>query len=122
MNFSCPNFFFWKRYCPTFIKRLIGIHSTRETDSSGLLIILLMKLILSKYFPSSGGMPLTLILSIVSDCDLQTRVDPAKDIIYVNGNRLSKKLPPKVYFALNKPKGLVIAALMGFNCLFFQGS
>lgn len=39
---------------------------------------------------------------------LQTRVDPAKDIIYINGNRLPKRLPPKVYLALNKPKGLVI--------------
>ncbi|KAK9158586.1 hypothetical protein Scep_005160 [Stephania cephalantha] len=37
----------------------------------------------------------------------QTRVDPARDMIYVNGNRLSKKLPPKVYFALNKPKGYI---------------
>ncbi|CAH9080370.1 unnamed protein product [Cuscuta epithymum] len=37
----------------------------------------------------------------------QTRVDPAKDIIYVNGRRISKKLPPKVYFALNKPKGYI---------------
>ncbi|KAK8555004.1 hypothetical protein V6N13_103737 [Hibiscus sabdariffa] len=37
----------------------------------------------------------------------QTRVDPSKDIIYVNGNRLPKKLPPKVYLALNKPKGFV---------------
>lgn len=39
--------------------------------------------------------------------NLQTRVDPAKDIIYVNGNRLPKRLPPKVYLALNKPKGFV---------------
>ncbi|KAE9451316.1 hypothetical protein C3L33_16784, partial [Rhododendron williamsianum] len=39
----------------------------------------------------------------------QTRVDPARDVIYVNGNRLPKRLPPKVYLALNKPKGLVIA-------------
>ncbi|XP_009401819.2 putative ribosomal large subunit pseudouridine synthase SVR1, chloroplastic isoform X1 [Musa acuminata AAA Group] len=37
----------------------------------------------------------------------QTRVDLAKDSIYVNGNRLSKKLPPKLYFALNKPKGYI---------------
>ncbi|XP_019196796.1 PREDICTED: uncharacterized protein LOC109190688 [Ipomoea nil] len=37
----------------------------------------------------------------------QTRVNPEKDIIYVNGNRLSKRLPPKVYFALNKPKGYI---------------
>ncbi|KAH6801575.1 pseudouridine synthase family protein [Perilla frutescens var. frutescens] len=40
----------------------------------------------------------------------QTRVDPGKDIIYVNGNRLPKKLPPKVYFALNKPKGYICSA------------
>lgn len=39
---------------------------------------------------------------------MQTRVDPARDIIYVNGNRLPKKLPPKVYLALNKPKGFVM--------------
>lgn len=38
---------------------------------------------------------------------MQTRVDPTRDIIYVNGNRLPKRLPPKVYFALNKPKGFV---------------
>ncbi|CAM8889111.1 unnamed protein product [Rhodiola kirilowii] len=37
----------------------------------------------------------------------QTKVDPGRDIIYVNGNRLPKKLPPKVYFALNKPKGYI---------------
>ncbi|EXB96209.1 putative RNA pseudouridine synthase [Morus notabilis] len=37
----------------------------------------------------------------------QTRVDPAKDVIYVNGNRLPKRLPPKVYLALNKPKGYI---------------
>ncbi|RDX85909.1 putative ribosomal large subunit pseudouridine synthase SVR1, chloroplastic, partial [Mucuna pruriens] len=35
----------------------------------------------------------------------QTRVDPAKDVIYVNGNRLPKRQPQKVYLALNKPKG-----------------
>ncbi|KAL2525882.1 pseudouridine synthase family protein [Abeliophyllum distichum] len=40
----------------------------------------------------------------------QTRVDPAQDVIYVNGNRLAKKLPPKVYFALNKPKGYICSA------------
>ncbi|KAG6404604.1 hypothetical protein SASPL_136854 [Salvia splendens] len=40
----------------------------------------------------------------------QTRVDPAKDIIYVNGGRLAKRLPPKVYFALNKPKGYICSA------------
>ncbi|KAL8533184.1 hypothetical protein ACS0TY_009433 [Phlomoides rotata] len=37
----------------------------------------------------------------------QTKVDPGRDIIYVNGNRLAKKLPPKVYLALNKPKGYI---------------
>ncbi|XP_071930284.1 putative ribosomal large subunit pseudouridine synthase SVR1, chloroplastic isoform X2 [Coffea arabica] len=40
----------------------------------------------------------------------QTRVDPVRDVIYVNGNRLPKKLPPKVYFALNKPKGYICSA------------
>lgn len=40
----------------------------------------------------------------------QTRVDPARDIIYVNGNRLPKKLPPKVYLALNKPKGYICSS------------
>ncbi|EPS61841.1 hypothetical protein M569_12954, partial [Genlisea aurea] len=37
----------------------------------------------------------------------QTRVDPGQDVIYVNGCRLAKKLPPKVYLALNKPKGYI---------------
>lgn len=41
----------------------------------------------------------------------QTKVDPARDVIYVNGNRLPKKLPPKVYLALNKPKGFVFFGL-----------
>lgn len=46
-----------------------------------------------------------------SVCNIpQTRVDPAKDIIYVNGRRISKKLPPKVYFALNKPKGYICSS------------
>jgi pseudouridine synthase len=40
----------------------------------------------------------------------QTRVDPSRDIIYVNGNRIPKKLPPKVYFALNKPKGYICSS------------
>ncbi|KAM5555939.1 putative ribosomal large subunit pseudouridine synthase SVR1, chloroplastic [Rosa sericea] len=40
----------------------------------------------------------------------QTPVDPGRDIIYVNGRRLPKKLPPKVYLALNKPKGYICAA------------
>lgn len=37
----------------------------------------------------------------------QTQVDLIRDSIYVNGNRLSKKLPPKLYFAVNKPKGYI---------------
>ncbi|XP_020525764.1 uncharacterized protein LOC18438664 isoform X3 [Amborella trichopoda] len=40
----------------------------------------------------------------------QTRVDPIKDVIYVNGSRLAKKLPPKLYFALNKPKGYICSS------------
>ncbi|KFK36810.1 hypothetical protein AALP_AA4G174300 [Arabis alpina] len=40
----------------------------------------------------------------------QTRVDPTRDIIYVNGNRIPKKLPPKVYLALNKPKGFICSS------------
>lgn len=40
----------------------------------------------------------------------QTRVDPMKDAIYVNGNRLPKRLPQKVYLALNKPKGYICSA------------
>ncbi|CAH2058754.1 unnamed protein product [Thlaspi arvense] len=40
----------------------------------------------------------------------QTRVDPSRDIIYVNGNRIPKKLPPKVYLALNKPKGYICSS------------
>lgn len=44
-------------------------------------------------------------------CDKpQTRVDPAKDTIYVKGNRLPRKLPPKVYLALNKPKGYICSS------------
>ncbi|KAK9705129.1 hypothetical protein RND81_07G034900 [Saponaria officinalis] len=44
-------------------------------------------------------------------CDKpQTRVDPGKDVIYVNGNRLPKRLPPKVYLALNKPKGYICSS------------
>ncbi|XP_048326388.2 putative ribosomal large subunit pseudouridine synthase SVR1, chloroplastic isoform X2 [Ziziphus jujuba] len=46
-----------------------------------------------------------------SVCNIpQTRVDPLRDIIYVNGNRLPKKLPPKVYLALNKPKGYICSS------------
>ncbi|KAK6137898.1 hypothetical protein DH2020_028356 [Rehmannia glutinosa] len=40
----------------------------------------------------------------------QTKVDPGRDVIYVNGNRLAKKLPPKVYLALNKPKGYICSS------------
>ncbi|KAJ9187070.1 hypothetical protein P3X46_002566 [Hevea brasiliensis] len=40
----------------------------------------------------------------------QTRVDRARDVIYVNGNRLPKKLPPKLYLALNKPKGYICSS------------
>ncbi|XP_024974750.1 putative ribosomal large subunit pseudouridine synthase SVR1, chloroplastic isoform X2 [Cynara cardunculus var. scolymus] len=40
----------------------------------------------------------------------QTKVDPKTDMIYVNGNRLPKKLPPKVYLALNKPKGYICSS------------
>ncbi|KAG2401816.1 hypothetical protein LR48_Vigan02g185200 [Vigna angularis] len=40
----------------------------------------------------------------------QTRVDPAKDVIYVNGNRLPKRQPQKVYLALNKPKGYICSS------------
>uniref|UniRef100_A0A803KUQ1 RNA-binding S4 domain-containing protein n=1 Tax=Chenopodium quinoa TaxID=63459 RepID=A0A803KUQ1_CHEQI len=46
-----------------------------------------------------------------SVCDTpQTKVDPAKDIIYVKGSRLPKKLPSKVYLALNKPKGYICSS------------
>ncbi|KAJ3689976.1 hypothetical protein LUZ61_019140 [Rhynchospora tenuis] len=37
----------------------------------------------------------------------QTKVDISKDSIYVNGNRLPKRLPHKLYFAVNKPKGYI---------------
>ncbi|XP_031503236.1 putative ribosomal large subunit pseudouridine synthase SVR1, chloroplastic isoform X2 [Nymphaea colorata] len=40
----------------------------------------------------------------------QTRVDHFRDVIYVNGNRLAKKLPPKLYFAVNKPKGYICSS------------
>uniref|UniRef100_A0A0R0ED85 RNA-binding S4 domain-containing protein n=1 Tax=Glycine max TaxID=3847 RepID=A0A0R0ED85_SOYBN len=40
----------------------------------------------------------------------QTRVDPAKDVIYVNGSRLPKRQPQKVYLALNKPKGYICSS------------
>ncbi|GAA0151444.1 hypothetical protein LIER_10163 [Lithospermum erythrorhizon] len=40
----------------------------------------------------------------------QTKVDPGRDVVYVNGSRLPKKLPPKVYLALNKPKGYICSS------------
>ncbi|KAM3398362.1 hypothetical protein P3S68_001877 [Capsicum galapagoense] len=40
----------------------------------------------------------------------QTKVDPTRDVIYVNGNRLRKILPSKVYLALNKPKGYICSS------------
>lgn len=40
----------------------------------------------------------------------QTKVDISKDSIYVNGNHISKKLPPKLYFAVNKPKGYICSS------------
>ncbi|CAK8573116.1 unnamed protein product [Lathyrus sativus] len=40
----------------------------------------------------------------------QTKVDPSKDIIYVNGSRLPKRQPHKVYLALNKPKGYICSS------------
>lgn len=54
------------------------------------------------------------IFDIYSAC-WQTKVDPARDVIYVNGNRLPKKLPSKVYLALNKPKGCVYPFLFIIN-------
>lgn len=46
-----------------------------------------------------------------SVCDTpQTKVDPGRDVIYVNGSRLPKKLPSKVYLALNKPKGYICSS------------
>lgn len=52
---------------------------------------------------------------------LQTRVDPFRDVIYVNGNRLPKKFPPKFYFALNKPKGLVFLSFVHALLVLFLG-
>ncbi|KAJ7558251.1 hypothetical protein O6H91_04G030700 [Diphasiastrum complanatum] len=37
----------------------------------------------------------------------QTPVDPLRDFIYIDGHSLPKKLPPKLFFALNKPKGYI---------------
>jgi len=48
------------------------------------------------------------VFNLIHFCILQTKVDPAKDVIYVNGNRLPKRQPQKVYLALNKPKGYVM--------------
>ncbi|BBN00391.1 23S rRNA pseudouridine2605 synthase [Marchantia polymorpha subsp. ruderalis] len=41
----------------------------------------------------------------------QTPVDPLKDIIYVDGNSLPKKMATKMYFALNKPKGYICSSV-----------
>ncbi|MCO5567250.1 hypothetical protein L7F22_020939 [Adiantum nelumboides] len=40
----------------------------------------------------------------------QTMVDPLKDSIYVDGQSLPKKLAPKLYFVLNKPKGYICSS------------
>ncbi|PHT27611.1 putative alpha,alpha-trehalose-phosphate synthase [UDP-forming] 9 [Capsicum baccatum] len=40
----------------------------------------------------------------------QTKLDPARDVIYVNGNHLRKKLSLKIYLALNKPKGYICSS------------
>ncbi|KAL3684886.1 hypothetical protein R1sor_002908 [Riccia sorocarpa] len=41
----------------------------------------------------------------------QTPVDPLKDTIYVDGKSLPRKLPSKMYFALNKPKGYICSSV-----------
>ncbi|KAG6553863.1 hypothetical protein Mapa_004780 [Marchantia paleacea] len=41
----------------------------------------------------------------------QTPVDPLKDIIYVDGNSLPKKMATKMYFVLNKPKGYICSSV-----------
>jgi hypothetical protein len=43
---------------------------------------------------------------------VQTPVNPLKDAIFLDGRSLSKKAPPKFYFALHKPKGLVSVHLL----------
>lgn len=40
----------------------------------------------------------------------QTPVDQARDSIYVDGRSLPKKLPPKLYFVVNKPKGYICSS------------
>eukprot|EP00250_Pteridium_aquilinum_P007451 c17161_g1_i1 orf=471-1634(-) len=40
----------------------------------------------------------------------QTMVDPLKDSIYVDGRSLPKKMAPKLYFVLNKPKGYICSS------------
>lgn len=40
----------------------------------------------------------------------QTQVDLVRDSIYVDGRSLPKKLPPKLYFAVNKPKGYICSS------------
>lgn len=40
----------------------------------------------------------------------QTMVDPLKDSIYVDGQSLPRKLAPKLYFVLNKPKGYICSS------------
>lgn len=40
----------------------------------------------------------------------QTSVNPLKDVIYVDGRSLPKKMAPKLYFALNKPKGYICSS------------
>lgn len=37
----------------------------------------------------------------------QTAVDLGRDSIYVDGRSLPKKMPPKFYFLVNKPKGYI---------------
>ncbi|KAL9250798.1 hypothetical protein AKJ16_DCAP08490 [Drosera capensis] len=55
----------------------------------------------SKELIFDGHVTVTYFLSVKN----HRPVDPAKDVIYVKGKRLPKKFPPKVYLALNKPKG-----------------
>ncbi|KAL9270020.1 hypothetical protein AKJ16_DCAP24883 [Drosera capensis] len=61
---------------------------------------------------------------------MQTKVDPAKDVIYVKGKRLPRKFPPKVYLALKKPKrgsdqrldysSMTLYWSPFFECFFFE--
>jgi hypothetical protein len=43
---------------------------------------------------------------------VQTPVNPLKDAIFLDGRSLLKMAPPKFYFALHKPKGLVSVHLL----------